>query len=95
MWKRSLCMQSDNKHTLNYCYVRLKETKQGRTTRNLPATANYVSLVICCFTDKFSVLGFFPVREELFKHVIVQYRESCIEVNSCFFCIKFSFDVPW
>jgi len=61
-----------------YSYVRLKETKQGITRGNLPA--NYVSSVICCFTDKLACWVFFPVKEELFKHVIVQCRESYIKV---------------
>lgn len=94
MWKCSLCMQSDNKRTLSYYYVRLKKTNQGRNRGNLPVTANYVSSVMCCFTGKLVFwcfgLGFF-VRGELFKHVILQYRESYIKVILGFFpCIKFS-----
>lgn len=52
------------------CQIKGNKTK-GNT--------NYVSLVICCFTDKLAfwvVCCFFFVREELFKHVIGNIEEA-------------------
>lgn len=74
----------------------IKENKPRQKQRKSPCNSKLclfgyvllywqISVLVFCFG-----LGFF-VRGELFKHVILQYRESYIKVILGFFpCIKFS-----